>query len=201
MWEPPSAVIDLQRGGCKVALPEGRGALGHSACKASTEMCATLQGNAIGSIFYTPGNFFNPTLIGEAITGMPAGRKLSQFTKSPGPDGQPRPVRLRQGGAQAHAPVVGSFFNQGKWAAVSVTICNIPRACAPGTLPFKLCACNMLVQLSSLPDTPALCAPVAGNIMGRLMRGTHCSRCTMGGGGTDACARDIVRRPTWWPPC
>ena len=66
-------------------------------CRAFTNLCATLQGNAIGSIFYTPGNFFNPTLIGEAITGMPAGRKLSQFTKSPGPDGNPDPYGFVKG--------------------------------------------------------------------------------------------------------
>jgi hypothetical protein len=60
-------------------------------------MHARAQGNAIGSIFYTPGNFFNPTLIGEAITGMPAGRKLSQFVKSPGADGNPDPYGFTKG--------------------------------------------------------------------------------------------------------
>ena len=68
-----------------------------TAAEGSRGLPATPQGNAIGSIFYTPGNFFNPTLIGEAITGIPAGRKLSQFTKSPGPDGNPDPYGFIKG--------------------------------------------------------------------------------------------------------
>ena len=65
------------------------------------------QGNALGSIFYTPGNFFNPTLIGEAITGIPAGRKLSQFVKSPGADGNPDPYGFTKGVRVPHSAPAG----------------------------------------------------------------------------------------------
>lgn len=69
---------------------------GARACTHQRVGCCA-QGNAIGSIFYTPGNFFNPTLIGEAITGIPAGRKLSQYVKSPGADGNPDPYGFTKG--------------------------------------------------------------------------------------------------------
>lgn len=53
----------------------------------AAETAQVVKGNAIGSLFYVPGQFFNPTTIGEAITGVvPSGRKLKQ-TGYPDPYG------------------------------------------------------------------------------------------------------------------
>ena len=93
------------------------------------------QGNAIGSIFYAPGNIFssvphfNPTLLAEALIGLPSipsfGRKLAQDPYNLIPKACSCPRRTpRQRGCPAAACFGSLLCLRQAAACLVISLCN-----------------------------------------------------------------------------